>query len=216
VIAHEIAHVAARHGIEQASKGQLANYASIPLIFLGGWGGYIVRQVAGLAVPLTFLKFTRGAEKEADRLGAQYLWAAGYNPHAMITFFEKVQAREKKKPGTMARVFSTHVGDRISEVRSLVARFPEKNEYELSSSDFKDIRARLLALSATQRAADSRSDRPTLKRRPTKTEDHEGEQSSPERPTLKRGEPVAESSEQPQATTERPTLKRQGETNVVP
>ena len=101
VIAHEIAHVAARHGVEQASKGELVNYASIPLIFVGGWGGYIAQQVAGLAIPLGFLKFSRGAEKEADRLGAQYMWASGYDPNALITFFEKLQAKEKKKPGTL-------------------------------------------------------------------------------------------------------------------
>ncbi|MGH9840419.1 MAG: M48 family metalloprotease, partial [Blastocatellia bacterium] len=89
VLAHEIAHITARHGIEQASKAEFLNYASIPLIFLGGLGGYLIRQAAGLAVPLTFLKFSRGAEKEADRLGAQYMWASGYDPNALITFFEK-------------------------------------------------------------------------------------------------------------------------------
>src|SRR5262245_2214727 len=99
VIAHEIAHVAARHGVEQASKGELFNYASIPLIFLGGLGGYAIRQAVGLAVPLGFLKFSRGAEKEADRLGAQYMWAAGYDPNALISFFEKLQAKDKRKPG---------------------------------------------------------------------------------------------------------------------
>lgn len=219
VIAHEIAHVTARHGIEQASKGQLANYASIPLIFLGGWGGYIVQQVAGLAVPLTFLKFTRGAEKEADRLGAQYLWAAGYDPNALVTFFEKLQAKEKRQPGAIAKVFSTHpmVGDRITEVRSLVARFPDKNEYELSSSEFKDVRARLLAMSATGRAADTPADRPTLKRRPAKTDDGQVEQATPERPTLKRGAPATtESAEPASATPERPTLKRRSDADADP
>src|SRR5262249_45629446 len=99
VMAHEIAHVAARHGVEQASKGTLVNYASIPLIFLGGLGGYAARQVAGLAIPIGFLRFSRGAEEEADALGVQYLWSAGYDPHAMVTFFEKLEAKEKKKPG---------------------------------------------------------------------------------------------------------------------
>src|SRR5262249_12558183 len=107
VIAHEIAHVAARHGMEQLSKGEFFNYASIPLIFMGGIGGYAIRQALGLAVPLTFLKFSRGAEKEADRLGAQYMWAAGYDPNALVTFFEKLQAKDKKKPGTLSKVFST-------------------------------------------------------------------------------------------------------------
>jgi predicted Zn-dependent protease len=87
VIAHEAAHIAARHGVEQASKSNLISWASLPLIFLGGWGGFIINQAAGIAVPLTFLKFSRGAEKEADRLAAQYLWRTGYDPHALITFF---------------------------------------------------------------------------------------------------------------------------------
>src|SRR5262245_40909485 len=91
VIAHETAHIAARHGVEQASKGDLFSWASLPLIFLGGAGGMIINQVAGIAVPLGFLKFSRGAEKEADRLAAQYLWKTGYDPQALITFFEKLQ-----------------------------------------------------------------------------------------------------------------------------
>jgi predicted Zn-dependent protease len=141
VIAHEIAHVAARHGMEQASKGQLFNYLSIPLIFLGGIGGYAIQQGLGLAVPLTFLKFSRGAEKEADRLGAQYMWASGYDPNALITFFEKLQAKNKKKPGTLSKLFSTHpmTGDRITEVRELIAQFPERGEYQISSSEFTQV-----------------------------------------------------------------------------
>jgi predicted Zn-dependent protease len=189
VIAHEVAHVAARHGVEQASKGELANYLSIPLIFLGGWGGYAAQQAFGLAVPLGFLKFSRGAEKEADRLGAQYMWATGYDPQALITFFEKLQAKDKKKPGAIAKVFSTHpmTGDRITEVRGLLARFPDKTEYEISSSEFNQVRSRLAAMSASQRATEANAKRPTLKRRPPSTsEENSSEQQSPERPTLKR------------------------------
>jgi predicted Zn-dependent protease len=191
VIAHEIAHVAARHGVEQASKGELANYLSIPLIFVGGWGGYAARQAFGLAVPLGFLKFSRGAEKEADRLGAQYLWATGYDPQALITFFEKLQAKEKKKPGAIAKVFSTHpmTSDRITEARNLITRFPDRQEYEVSTSEFNEVRSRLLSMGASRRAteADANAKRPTLKRRPpSKSEDNSSEQQSPERPTLKR------------------------------
>jgi predicted Zn-dependent protease len=191
VIAHEIAHVAARHGVEQASKGELANYLSIPLIFVGGWGGYAARQAFGLAVPLGFLKFSRGAEKEADRLGAQYMWATGYDPQALITFFEKLRAKDKKKPGAIAKVFSTHpmTSDRISEVRGLLARFPDKTEYEISSSEFNEVKSRLVAIGASRRAteADANAKRPTLKRRPPSTsDDGTSEQQSPERPTLKR------------------------------
>jgi predicted Zn-dependent protease len=212
VIAHEVAHVTARHGMEQASKGELFNIASIPLIFLGGLGGYIAQQAFGLAVPLGFLKFSRGAEKEADRLGAQYMWAAGYDPNAMISFFEKLQAKEKNKPGTLAKVFSTHpmTGDRIKEVTQLVARFPERGEYQLSSSEFGQIKSRVLASSSSRAPLGDRDNgRPTLKRRPTTTSDPDDDANrsngdmTPDRPTLKRRPDDAGD-----APSERPTLER--------
>lgn len=224
VMAHEVAHVAARHGMEQVSKGTLVNYASIPLIFLGGWGGYIVQQVAGLAVPLTFLKFSRGAEKEADLLGAQYMWASGYDPNALITFFEKLQEKNKKKPGTIAKAFSTHplTEDRIKEVRKLLERFPEKSEYQMSSSEFQQVKNRLIALHGGRNTIGPNgndSGRPTLKRRPQSDSDPSagdaGDNSNSGRPTLKRRpdssdqttDPATESS-QPDQQTGRPTLKR--------
>jgi len=190
VIAHEVAHVAARHGMEQASKGELVNYLSIPLIFFGGIGGYAIRQGLGLAVPLTFLKFSRGAEKEADRLGAQYMWAAGYDPNALVTFFEKLQAKERKKPGTLSKLFSTHppTGSRVTEVRELIARFPERGEYQLSSSDFSQVKSRILALGGRARGSGrDDSGRPTLKRRPQTTNgDDAGGSETPNRPVLRR------------------------------
>lgn len=108
VMAHEIAHVAARHGTRQATRGQLVNLATIPLIFMGGWTGYGVRQGASVLIPIGFLKFSRGFEEEADLLGLQYLYKAGYDPTAFVDFFEKIQSDEKRRPGTMAKVFSTH------------------------------------------------------------------------------------------------------------
>jgi predicted Zn-dependent protease len=223
VLSHEIAHVTARHGIEQASKGELLNYASIPLIFFGGLGGYLVRQVAGLAVPLTFLKFSRGAEKEADRLGAQYMWSAGYDPTALITFFEKLQAQDKRKPGTLAKVFSTHplTGDRITEVRGLIQRFPDRGEYQISTSEFGQVRSRLLATASGGRGMgagrDSNDRRPTLKRRPQGTDSGSDSgngsySESGDRPVLRRsGEPDAKPSASETSSdpdTGRPTLKR--------
>ncbi|HEY8460504.1 MAG TPA: M48 family metallopeptidase [Blastocatellia bacterium] len=219
VIAHEVAHVAARHGMEQASKGQLANYLSLPLIFLGGIGGYAIQQVVGLAVPLTFLKFSRGAEKEADRLGAQYMWAAGYDPNALITFFEKLQAKEKKKPGTLSKLFSTHpmTGSRIDDVRELIARFPERSEYQINSSEFSQVKSRILAV-ATPARGSGRDDsgRPTLKRRPQPTTDGGGADSEPpNRPVLKRrdgnqteDQNSSQQTEQQSETSGRPTLRR--------
>ncbi len=221
VIAHEIAHVAARHGVEQATKGELLNYFSIPLIFMGGIGGYAIRQALGLAVPLTFLKFSRGAEKEADRLGAQYMWSAGYDPNALVTFFEKLQAKDKKKPGTLAKVFSTHpmTGDRITEVQSLIGKFPERGEYQLSTSEFSLVKTRVTSLAGTSRASgrDDASGRPTLKRRPqTSTGDDTGDSETPNRPKLKRrdssGDDPTEAAP-PAEESGRPTLKRRPDSN---
>jgi beta-barrel assembly-enhancing protease len=190
VIAHEIAHVAARHGVEQASKGELFNYLSLPLIFLGGIGGYAIRQGLGLAVPLTFLKFSRGAEKEADRLGAQYMWASGYDPNALITFFEKLQAKNKKKPGTLSKLFSTHpmTGDRITEVQELIGRFPERGEYQISTSEFSLVKSRVISIGgATRGSGQDDKGRPTLKRRPqTTTGDDSKDSETQDRPVLKR------------------------------
>ena len=101
VMAHEIAHVAARHGTRQATRGEIANLASIPLIFLGGGVGYGIRQAASVLVPVGFLKFSRGFESEADLLGLEYMYKAGYDPTAFIDFFEKIETLEKRKPGTI-------------------------------------------------------------------------------------------------------------------
>src|SRR5262245_36766794 len=215
VIAHEIAHVAARHGVEQASKGELINYLSIPLIFMGGIGGYAIRQGLGLAVPLTFLKFSRGAEKEADRLGAQYMWASGYDPNALISFFEKLQAKDKKKPGTLSKLFSTHpmTGDRITEVQSLIGQFPDRGEYQISTSEFSLVKTRVTSLSGTARASGrDASGRPTLKRRPqTSTDDDSGDSETPNRPVLKRRDSSGDDPNEagdPAGESGRPTLKR--------
>src|SRR5215510_7167283 len=225
VMAHEIGHVAARHGVEQASKANLINYASLPLIFLGGWGGFAIRQAAGLAIPLSFLKFSRGMESEADRLGAQYLWASGYDPNAMVSFFEKLQAREKKKPGTMAKVFSTHpmTGDRITEVQKLVARFPDKQEYAINTSEFGAVKSRLVSINTAQHATDGSNKRPTLKRRPSSTpssteDDGASGQPQSKRPTLNRGDstPDDEGAGDSQQSTERPVLKRRNDGNANP
>jgi predicted Zn-dependent protease len=213
VIAHETAHVAARHGVEQASKGSLINYASLPLIFLGGIGGYAIQQAAGLAIPLGFLKFSRGAEEEADRLGAQYMWATGYDPQAMVSFFEKLEAKEKKRPGTISKLFSTHplTSDRIKEVSKLVVRFPERNEYEVSSSDFGTVKARLVAINASRRSESPQNERPTLKRRPAPaTDSSKSTQQPPERPTLKRNDSSStpEGSNPESGTADKPESER--------
>ena len=143
VMAHEIAHVAARHGTRQATRGTIINYASIPLIFMGGWTGYAIRQGAGLAIPLGFLNFSRGFEREADFLGLQYLYKAGYDPTAFVDFFEKIQTLEKKKPGSISKVFSTHpmTDERIKQSQKEIQEVLEsKPEYVVSTSEFNDVK----------------------------------------------------------------------------
>lgn len=154
IMAHEIAHVAARHGVEQLSKAQLVNVGSIALGMVGGWGGMVVRQVADLALPLGLLQFSRGAEREADLLGAQYLWAAGYDPRALLSFFERFQAEYEEKPGFFARAFHTHpmMGDRVKRLRRLMDCFPEREEYLLSSSEFRNVQSRAISLGESRRA----------------------------------------------------------------
>src|SRR5947209_10090574 len=110
VMAHEISHVTARHGTRGQSRGEVAQLAMIPLILLGpgGWAGYGIYQAANLAIPISFLKFSRDFEREADFLGVQYMYKAGYDPNAYVTFFERIQAEEKRRPGSIPKVVSTH------------------------------------------------------------------------------------------------------------
>ena len=197
VMAHEIAHVAARHGVEQASKATLANYAMIPLIFMTGGLGYIAYQAAQIGVPLTFLKFSRNIESEADKLGAQYLWAAGYDPNNFLSFFEKLEKKEKRKPGTLSKLFGSHppTPDRIIKVHDLLAKFPDRDEYTISTSEFTRVKSRLLAItnSKTLDASGNRESgpkRPTLKRRTEGADPSQpsttGDDQPKDKPTLKR------------------------------
>ncbi|MFY9572211.1 MAG: M48 family metallopeptidase [Blastocatellia bacterium] len=197
VMAHEIAHVAARHGVEQASKATLANYAMIPLIFMTGGLGYIAYQAAQIGVPLTFLKFSRNVETEADKLGAQYLWAAGYDPNNFLSFFEKLEKKEKRKPGTLSKLFGSHppTPDRIVKVHDLLSKFPDRDEYTISTSEFSRVKSRLLAItnSKTLDASGNRDTgpkRPTLKRRKEGDDQTQpsttGDSQPKDRPTLKR------------------------------
>jgi predicted Zn-dependent protease len=176
VLAHETAHVAARHGAETASKQTAFNLASIPLIFLGGAVGYGARQAAGLAIPLQFLKFSRNQEAEADYLGAQYMYKTGYDPSAMLSFFEKLQAKEKARPGTMNSLFTDHppTPDRIAAVKKEIETIlPPRDQYAVTSSEFDTIKSRLTALGNHQpvendkqsQPAPAVDDRPPLKRK---------------------------------------------------
>src|SRR5437764_5180395 len=132
VMAHEIGHVAACHAARENTRANLMQMMTIPLIFMGGPIGYAAYEGAGLAVPLTFLKFSRGFEAQADYLGVQHIYKAGYDPQAFLSFFEKVRPQEKMKPGTISKAFSTHpqTPDRIKESQQEIATIlPAKAEY---------------------------------------------------------------------------------------
>jgi predicted Zn-dependent protease len=207
VMAHEIAHVAARHAMENQAKGMLAEIGMMAgSIFLGGLGGALIMNGAQFGALLGFMKFNRDAEREADVLGVQYLWAAGYDPSSMSTMFEKLTAKNKKKPGTFSKLFETHPQsvERMEDTRSLVARFPEKEEYVLNTSEFQRVKARLLRLSNARVSTagdlspteDGAPGRPTLKRRQpspdeTTTDSPEGEKKDAP-PQLKRRTPSPE------------------------
>ncbi|HEY3823059.1 MAG TPA: M48 family metallopeptidase [Bryobacteraceae bacterium] len=195
VMAHEIAHVAARHGTRQATRGDMVNYGTIPLIFLGGWAGYGIRQGVSLAIPMGFLKFSRGFEAEADMLGLEYMYKAGYDPTCFVDFFEKVQSLEKKKPGTMSKIFSDHppTGDRITKSQETIQKYlKQKPEYVISTSEFVDVKARVVAMHNTRKVDNAKdSGRPTLRRNPNGQIDADGNEKAPlpdqdDRPTLKR------------------------------
>jgi len=195
VMAHEISHVTARHGTCQATKGELMQLASIPaMIFIPyTWAGYAMYQGLNMAIPLTFLKFSRDAEREADFLGIQYMYKAGYDPNSYVTFFERIQADEKRRPGTIPKAFSTHppTPERIENTQKEIARIlPARQEYIVTTSEFDQVKGRLRNIMFSRKVTEAK-DKPTLR---SKTEQ------SKKQPT----------GNDPNSTTDddRPTLKR--------
>jgi predicted Zn-dependent protease len=171
VMAHEIAHVAARHGTRQATRADIAQLATIPLIFMGGAAAYGIYEASGLLVPMSFLKFSRNFEAEADYLGIQYLYKTGYDPNALVDFFEKIQTMEKRKPGTVSKLFATHppTDDRIEKCQKEVAGLKSKPEYVVTTSEFDAVKSRLAMLENQRRPDKTSSDdpnKPTLRRNP--------------------------------------------------
>jgi len=198
VMAHEISHVTARHGTRGQSRAEVAQLAMIPLILLGpgGWAGYGIYQGLNLSIPIAFLSFSRGFEKEADFLGLQYMYKAGYDPNAYITFFERVQADEKRRPGTIPKLFSSHppTPDRIENTQKEIARIlPARDEYIVSTSEFDSVKSRLRNIMFSRKAKDNEPGKPTLRTRTeqtdkqkTQTQTTDPNSNDDDRPTLKR------------------------------
>ena len=206
VMGHEIAHVAARHGTKEATKGQIIEWASIPLIILGPAGGlgYGLYEGLNFAIPMSELKFSRDAEREADFLGLQYMYKAGYDPNAFVAFFEKIEADDRKHPGTIPKIFSTHplTPDRVQKAQEEIATIlPARDEYIVSTSEFDLVKARLRRIENRNKLDDKKAngDKPTLRTRteqpqPTTDGKSGGDQTSggqsgdddPDRPVLKK------------------------------
>lgn len=193
VMAHEIGHVAACHIARGNTRAQLANLASIPLIFVGGGIGYAVQGAAGLGLPLTFMKFSRAFESEADFLGLEYMYKTGYDPHSYVTFFEKIEAMEKKKPGFLDKSFGSHplTPDRVENAQKEIATIlPARPQYLLDTSEFQDVKGRLSKLQNRRKLQEKKdTSRPSLRRGPAADTTRAGDPADKrddDRPTLQR------------------------------
>ena len=185
VMAHEIAHVCARHAMRQVTRSQWARLASIPMILIGGGVGYAAYSASSIAVPMAFMKFSRGFEAEADYLGVQYMYKAGYDPQSFIAFFETLETKEKKKPGTLSRMFASHppTSERIKNTQGEITKvLPPKDSYVVDTWEFNNVKTRLAFLANRRKITDRENiNKPTLRRT-----GQSGEKKDDGRPTLKR------------------------------
>ncbi len=193
VIAHEIGHVAAHHAVREQTRMNYAQLGTIPLIFIGGWTGYGIYEAAQIGIPLTFLSFSRGFESQADFLGVQYMYRAGYDPQAFVTIFEKLENLEKTKPHLISKAFSSHpqTPDRIEATQKEIATIlPPRAEYVVTTSEFDDVKARLARLENKRKPKDGgKGNQPTLRRASSTNSDPNAPDSSQpgnDRPTLQR------------------------------
>jgi predicted Zn-dependent protease len=199
VMGHELAHIAARHATRQMTRAGIVNLATIPMMILGGgWAMYGIYQATNLLIPITFLKFSREFESEADMLGLQYMYKAGYDPNGFVDMFERLESMEKRKPGTISKMFTSHppTGDRIVKVQEITAKYlKEKPEYVVTTSEFDDVRDRLMMLENHRKTASADPNRPRLRKAPgaggttidgDDTSNQQTKEGDDERPTLKR------------------------------
>ncbi len=189
VMAHEIAHVCAHHAMREMTRANYANIGMIPveIMAMGSYSGYGMYELASLAIPVTFLKFSRDFEGQADWLGMQYMYRSGYDPQALIQFFEKIESLEKHKPGFVAAAFSTHpeTPDRIDRSEEEIATIlPARPEYVVTTSEFDDVKARLARIENKRKLKDGKdANKPTL-RRVGATDPNDPNNSGDNRPTL--------------------------------
>jgi len=205
VMAHETAHVCAHHTAREMTRSNIAQIGMVPvMILVGGWTGYGIYEGSSLAIPITFLKFSREFEAQADYLGVQYMYRAGYDPQAFISFFEKVQALEKRKPGMVSKAFSDHpqTPDRIQHSQEEIARIlPARDEYTVTTSEFDDVKARLARIENKRRLTDTKGgNKPSLRRASTTT----GDPTSPS---------STSSTNSGSASDDKPTLHRRDDQN---
>jgi predicted Zn-dependent protease len=189
VMSHEIAHVAACHIAREQTRGTLAQLASIPLIMVGGGIGLAAQEAAGLALPMTFLKFSRGFEAEADYLGLQYMYKSGYDPQAFTAFFEKIEAQEKKKPGTFSKAFETHppTPDRVEKSQEEIEKLlPPQPTYKVDTSEFEEVKGRLAKIENRRKLDDRKQGEPELRRTSAPAGNSGGDNSDDDHPVLKR------------------------------
>ncbi|MGA8556656.1 MAG: M48 family metallopeptidase [Candidatus Acidiferrales bacterium] len=211
VMAHEIAHVCARHGTKQATKGEITQLAMIPaMIFIPyTWAGYAIYQGMQFAIPMAFLQFTRTDEREADYLGLQYMYKAGYDPNAFVSFFEKVAADEKKQPGTVPKIFSTHppTPDRIEASQKEIATIlPQRDDYIVTTSEFDQVKKRLQLIEMNVKVNDKNPNKPTLRKKTAQNKPGDGTS------TTSGSDPNSD----PNSDPDRPTLQRRPDPNQQP
>ncbi|HEV7965949.1 MAG TPA: M48 family metallopeptidase [Candidatus Acidoferrales bacterium] len=213
VMGHEIAHVAARHGTKTATKGEIMQLATIPVMILVPYGmaGYGIYEGLNLAIPMSYLKFDRDNEREADFLGLQYMYKAGYDPNAFVSFFEKIEAEERRHPGSIPKIFATHppTPDRVQKAQEEIATIlPARDEYIVTTSEFDLVKARLRRIENKNKLDDKKSagDKPTLR---TRTE-------NPPPSTTGTQQPQAGGGSTDDSDPDRPVLKKRTDDGTNP
>jgi predicted Zn-dependent protease len=192
VMAHEIGHVAACHAARESTRGTIAGIAMIPVVILtGGLAGLGINEAANYGIPAVFSKFGRNFEAQADYLGVQYAYKAGYDPNGMIDFFEKLQALEKRRPGFRMKLYGDHpqTPDRIAQSqREIGTILPPRDQYVMDTSEFQQAKKRLALAMKHKLQKDGKDEqKPDLRRTAgDKGPDQNDKSQDDDRPVIKR------------------------------